>query len=252
MLINYLKEVFFKYIFNNKTYVRNEKNIKMFSIRNFGDSTAIRAKNFYIHEPDTVKWINEFKEKSLFLDIGANIGVYSLYAAYKKCDVISIEPHSLNFAALNLNIMDNKFEDKIIAFPISANEKRKASYLFHSKNLKFGGAHTTFGRKITDSGKQFDTKFKSGSYAVSIDEILNDLNLRPTHIKIDVDGNELNVVNGMEKTLLSNKLESVLIEVNPNFDEHKNCIDILNKIFTKCKKANYNKNLNIYNLIFTK
>ena len=251
-MINYLKEKFFEFIFTNKKYVKDSYGKNIFSVRNFGGATAIRAEKFYTHEPDTVKWINGFKKNSLFLDIGANIGIYSLYAAYKNCNVLAIEPHALNYAVINLNILDNKFQKKITAFPISANNKRKASYLYYSKNLKFGGAHTTFGRKISDDGNKFQSKFKSGSYAITTDEILKEMNLSPTHIKIDVDGNELNVIQGMKKTLLSKKLKSVLIEVNPKFKEHQKCIKILNKIFLRSEKANYNKGVDVYNLILSK
>ena len=47
-----------------------------------------RVKTFFTKEPDTLKWIDNFKEDEIFWDIGANIGLYSLYAA-KKVWVVS-------------------------------------------------------------------------------------------------------------------------------------------------------------------
>ena len=43
-----------------------------------------RVKTFFTKEPDTLNWIDNFKEDEIFWDIGANIGLYSLYAAKKK------------------------------------------------------------------------------------------------------------------------------------------------------------------------
>lgn len=43
-----------------------------------------RAKSFSTKEPETLNWIDQFSENSIFYDIGANIGLYSLYAAKKK------------------------------------------------------------------------------------------------------------------------------------------------------------------------
>ena len=49
-------------------------------------------------EPETLGWINEFSEGATLLDIGANVGTFSIYAAaVKKARVYSFEPSSPNF-----------------------------------------------------------------------------------------------------------------------------------------------------------
>ena len=48
------------------------------------DLTEYRANTFFSKEPDTLRWINSFKSKSVFWDVGSNIGLYSCYAAKKK------------------------------------------------------------------------------------------------------------------------------------------------------------------------
>ena len=57
-------------------------------------------------EPETFEWISHFlKPGEIFLDIGANIGVFSLYAAMiKNTKVISLEPSAETFSTLNANI----------------------------------------------------------------------------------------------------------------------------------------------------
>ena len=207
---------------SRKLFIKNTKVKKkeiLFSVRNFGRITFVRASKFYELEPETIEWIDGFKHNSLLLDIGANIGMYSLYAATQKHQVISLEPNSLNFAHLNLNISDNNLNKLIKAFPLCAHQEKKISYLYHSKSLKFGGAHSTFDRNIIDTGQPFESKFVSGSYSISVDDLSSELQKYPNYIKIDVDGNELNVIQGMKKILQNEHLLSILVEINPEFEE---------------------------------
>ena len=46
--------------------------------------TRYRAKTFSTKEPETLDWIDSFEKNSVFWDVGANIGLYSLYAAKKN------------------------------------------------------------------------------------------------------------------------------------------------------------------------
>ena len=64
-----------------------------------------RIKTFSKKEPETLDWINNFRSNSVFWDIGANIGIYSCYAAKKKsCKVYAFEPSVFNLDLLAKNI----------------------------------------------------------------------------------------------------------------------------------------------------
>ena len=67
----------------------NEKNIKFFVPNNV---INLRVNRILSKEPDTIKWINQFDRGSniIFWDVGANIGLFSIYAATKqhKGDII--------------------------------------------------------------------------------------------------------------------------------------------------------------------
>ena len=110
-LSNYLKN-FTRKLFFERKFIVKDNNKKIFSVRKFGGATSGRAKSFFSKEPATVKWIDSFEKNSNFLDIGANIGIYSLYAASKDVNVVSLEPESSNYYQLNLNIADNSFQKK--------------------------------------------------------------------------------------------------------------------------------------------
>ena len=69
--------------------------------------TQYRVDTFFTKEPETLRWIDNFtkKKKIIFWDIGANIGLYSIYAALKHQDIEihSFEPSSSNLRVLSRN-----------------------------------------------------------------------------------------------------------------------------------------------------
>ena len=65
-----------------------------------------RALTFYTEEPETIKWLDGMKKDDLFWDIGANVGLYSIYAAKSSgCRVLAVEPEAQNYALLLENIL---------------------------------------------------------------------------------------------------------------------------------------------------
>ena len=75
-----------------------------------------RVETFFTKEPETLKWIESFKKNSniIFWDIGANIGLYSIYTAinFKRSKIISFEPSTLNLNILSRNVSLNNLEKK--------------------------------------------------------------------------------------------------------------------------------------------
>ena len=230
--------------------IKDRSGKKMFTLRNFGNSTASRGYAMFRSDPEVCEWIDKIPENSNFLDVGANVGVYSLYAAHLKNTVVSLEPESLNFACLNLNISDNNFNDKIFSYPFCAHDTVKISDLNISR-LRFGGSGHTFDRTIMEDGKSFIPSHKQGSISVRLDDFLKEIKFIPHFIKIDVDGNELNTINGMTDSLTDKNLRSICIELDPEFHEHKKVIDILNNSgFTKCRKYTWYEGQTIFNYVF--
>ena len=63
-------------------------------------------------EPETISWIKTFPQDSVFFDIGANIGIYSLYSAVMMQNkVFAFEPHAASYKnlldSINLNKLKN-------------------------------------------------------------------------------------------------------------------------------------------------
>ena len=68
----------------------------VFNILDFGAVTRYRAHTFETKEPETLRWISSFESTDTLLDIGANIGIYTLFAASNHHTVIALEPDALN------------------------------------------------------------------------------------------------------------------------------------------------------------
>ena len=175
-----------------------------------------RVNTFYTKEPETLKWIDKFKKKTTFWDIGANIGLYSCYAAKKNlCKVYAFEPSIFNLEWLGRNIFLNNLVEKIVVVPIPLTEIILENTLNFS-STEWSGALTTFGQSYGHDGKDLKKVFEFSTLGMSMNDIKNLLNIpQPDYIKIDVDGIEHLILKGGEKVLLNTR--ELLIEVNDNF-----------------------------------
>jgi FkbM family methyltransferase len=186
-----------------------------------------RGVRLHTKEPDTINWIDEYiNDGDVLYDIGANIGVYSLYAAkYKNATTYSFEPESANYYYLNKNIYHNNLSNKIKAYNIALNDSNLLSVLNLSQFRPGAGDHN-FNKELDANHKKFNSAFKQGMIGLSVDDFIYEWGGEtPNHIKIDVDGNEHIVINGMTNILKDMKLKTIAIEVNLNLesdDELKN------------------------------
>lgn len=161
-----------------------------------------RAYHCSYNEVLTNIWIDEIVEPdSVFYDVGACIGVYSLYAAKRKnCKVFAFEPLYHNFNVLNRNILLNNLDDNINAFCMVIGEVNDVRFIpIYDTNS--GTANVTMGRCC----------LHQGSSMFSLDSLEKFL-LFPEYIKIDVEGFEKHVLNGMQWVLRDKRLKSVLVE----------------------------------------
>ena len=175
-----------------------------------------RIDTFSSKEPETLEWIDTFKKKSVFWDIGANIGLYSCYAVKRAdCQVYAFEPSVFNLELLAKNIYLNSLSDKIAIFSLPLFDSLSVKPFYMTSNER-GGALSNFGESVDHEGLPMTSIFKYKTVGMSVDQAASLLNItKPNYIKMDVDGIEHLILKGATDTLKN--VESLLIEVNDNF-----------------------------------
>lgn len=191
-------------------------------------ATAWRVDTLFTKEPDTIEWIAGFAAEDVLLDIGANVGMYSLWAARTRgIEVIAFEPESQNYAILNRNIQLNGLDAQIRAYCIALSDRAGYDKLFLS-TFGAGGSCHTFGASLDFANRPRVAPYAQGCVAAKLDDLVAAQAVPvPTHIKIDVDGLEPQVVSGARATLADARVRSVLVEINTNLDEHWDVVDAL-------------------------
>lgn len=170
-----------------------------------------RALTLSTEEPLMVDWISKFEEHDVFLDIGANVGTYSIPAALLAKRIYAVELDPANCYLLKENIIENKVNDKVIIFPFPAAGSIGMLDIYY-RDRALGDALQSLGRpQILQTLKPFPYVLQQLCFP--LDHIFNLFALeRPNKIKIDVDGNEEAVVNGAWGLISS--ASEVYIELN--------------------------------------
>lgn len=212
-----------------------------------------RSKTFSIKEPETLDWIEEFEKNSILWDIGANIGLYSCYAAKKNnCNVYAFEPSVFNLEMLAKNINLNSLTNNISIIPLPLNNKIGFNNL-NMTTMAWGGAISTFGESYGPDGKELNSVFEYSILGISMNDAHKFLKIPiPHYIKIDVDGIEHLILLGGEEIL--SKVKSVLIEVDESFNEQvfqTNQLLLKAGLVMKYKKRSFIfENTKVYNQIW--
>lgn len=180
-----------------------------------------RLDTFSTKEPETLNWIDKLPSNSILWDIGANVGLYSVYAAkVRNCMVYSFEPSIFNLELLARNIFLNDLQRNISIVPLPLSNSIGLNIL-NMTSTEWGGAISTFGSEaIGHDGKLMDKIFEFRTLGISMDFAVEFLNIPvPDYIKMDVDGIEHLILMGGKNLLKS--IKGVIIEINDDFVEQR-------------------------------
>jgi FkbM family methyltransferase len=159
------------------------------------------------------------RERDLFVDVGANCGLYTLIACHSGVPTLAIEPNELNFLRLKENLLHNRYE-KVDALNVAIGDEKGKCLLYGggegaSLLKNWGGMASTYAREVE---------------VETLDRLLNS---RPVTdrvlIKVDVEGHELAVLAGARDLLARPVAPTWIMEhsfrenqegkVNPRFME---------------------------------
>jgi FkbM family methyltransferase len=170
-----------------------------------------RCRTYETKEPETLDWIDGFSKEDVLFDIGANIGVYSLYAGKRGARVYSFEPEGQNFAGLSNNCLTNKL-DNVKPYCMALADREHFDLLYVTSTNP-GDSQHNLGAK--NPFYQRDCSGKQGIFASTVDRLCFEHGFPiPQHIKIDVDGLEDRILEGAQKVLTHPDFRSLLIEIS--------------------------------------
>jgi FkbM family methyltransferase len=190
-----------------------------------------RGRLFLEKEPQTTAWLRStLRPSDVFLDIGANIGIFSIFAGKHigpEGRVYACEPHLPTATQLLQNISANDLGDRVSVLSIAASgEDGFAPFLY--KRWRQGAS----GSQLAVEGgpgmaRSVGAELKA---ALTIDSMVERGIIRPPDlIKIDTDGIEIPITRGMEKLLRSaQRPRCLLIEIQegeyqPQVEYMTNC-----------------------------
>jgi FkbM family methyltransferase len=179
---------------------------------------ATRARTLLSKEPDTINWIENFAANSVFWDVGANVGGYSLYAAAGgNLSVLSFEPSAANFYILSRNLHLNEFAGNVKAYCLALSGRTELGML-NLAAATAGAALHQFGQ-LGEMSPYCDGQsgLAHGMIGFTIDDFVEQFQPPfPNYLKVDVDGLELPILQGAQKTLREPRLRSLMIELCDN------------------------------------
>lgn len=192
--------------------------------------TYYRWQSYNTKEPETLDWIDTWmRDGDVFFDIGANIGVYTVYAALRhpRAHVIAFEPEYANLHLLRDNIVENGLQGRVEVYSIALSNRSGISQL-HIQDFTPGAAlHTESRDTLSVTRTQHPVVWHEGICALTLDRFCGETGLQPQCIKIDVDGTELEVLEGGVRTLASPRLRSLIIELPRETEAHEACERLL-------------------------
>ena len=174
-------------IYNFNLLSSNKKNNTSYSL--------LQKCNFFdIAEIEAIKKINKFNP-IFFVDCGCNFGFYSLFTSSlsEKNEVIAIDASKKTLEEFKENLLINNFKNiKII---------NKAAFHINNKDIEFNISNKDWESSLMNS--DFQIEEKNIIQTVTIDHLIGDVDLQNKKliIKIDVEGNDLNVLAGAQDTI---------------------------------------------------
>jgi FkbM family methyltransferase len=144
--------------------------------------------------PEMIVWRQVLRPGNLFIDVGANVGSYAIWAAEIGAEVIALEPAEDTFGLLQENFALN-------GYPVTAVKAAAGSAC--------GSVRFTAGR---DTVNRIDPRGSTETAIVTIDSLIGDRQV--AGMKVDVEGFELEVLRGCERALSEHRIHLIQLEWN--------------------------------------
>ena len=181
-----------------------------------------RGMTMLTKQPATIEWIDRFRPDSVFWDVGANVGVYTLYAALRgDTRVVAFEPAAVNYFLLSANCEVNGFDSRAQCLLVGLGRDKTVGQLEVSQ---FAGAQSFSFRGKTHrpyAGRQ-------AALILSMDQLVEEYGLPcPNYIKLDVPGLTSAILEGGARTLRRREVREIHVEASEESARGRRIIELL-------------------------
>lgn len=187
-----------------------------------------RAVDAHSKEKITRDWVASMRPGEVLWDVGANVGVFTLLAAKRNINVVAFEPLYSNYYLLSRNIeLNPDVSDKVMALPVALAENNAVDRLYIPTSDP-GYSGVSFGQPVNQKGGELDYSHIMnilGLTGNTVGSFLPNGFAKPDYIKIDVDGLEDEILNGLWGVLNNSSLKSILVEVDEDWPEKKMAVE---------------------------
>tara|TARA_R100001443_G_scaffold18979_1_gene30286 strand:- start:3166 stop:3849 length:684 start_codon:yes stop_codon:yes gene_type:complete len=169
----------------------------------------------------------KIKPKEHWIDLGGNVGAFSLVALSKGATVEIYEPDPFNCKMIERNLKLNNYNAKIINKAVVSSEKKQMTmYVANNLQVWRNSLYKNWGNQ----------KFKVD--CINYKEVI----LKDSNVKMDIEGAEMNIIEDM-KVFPKKLIVEWSLDIDPNLNRYRNAID---KLKGNYKNINYKKQF--YNL----
>ena len=173
------------------------------------DTSDFLQRELYVFRDFEPAITHEIKKRlkpgDIFVDIGANVGFYSLIAAQAACKVYAFEPAPKTRSILERNLRLNGAKN-VTAIEVALSDAAGEGELFLDAKNNSGAASL---RRSPNSGNSVSITLDTYDHYSAVNALPN-----PALIKIDVEGAEVKVLKGMAELLSRPRRPPVILEVS--------------------------------------
>jgi FkbM family methyltransferase len=168
------------------------------------------------------RYLQDLSSGDIFVDVGANIGLFTLFAASHCKQVIALEPSRREFVDLLQNIQLNACRNVVPLLLAASN--RSGIVQINVNPIQHSGGNSIL--SVTEKLS------KNHVVAITLDQLLTSVtfpedqansacpSLSQLVVKIDVEGFEPQVILGMERLLKSGMVRKVIVEIDEDRQEY--------------------------------
>ena len=110
--------------------------------------TRHRAKCMLLKEPETIAWIEGFAASDLLLDVGEDVGTYTMLAAAREHRVLAVDPEAGNYCLLHRNVALNGFDGIVEAYCVGLGAS-EGLFKLHLSKAQIGNSMHHFVHHMT-------------------------------------------------------------------------------------------------------